>query len=188
MQWFHFEIGWCNLWILALLIFITPVLLNIARGERGKTGLRRATELPPMSQVEHVAYMLVISPQFLLPLYTVFVPFTTNTTLLIVGLLLFTAGQTLRLKSIWDYTTAVPDELINHGVYRISRNPGYFGAALVYLGMGIAGGSWLIIAIAIYWFVGYQWVATVEERFCLEKWPEGFAAYKQKTAKNFVFF
>lgn len=67
MQWFHFEIGWFNLWILALIIFITPVLLNIARGERGKTGLRRATELPPMSQAEHVAYMLVMSPQFLLP-------------------------------------------------------------------------------------------------------------------------
>ena len=104
------------------------------------------------------------------------------------GLLLFTAGQTIRLKSIWDYTTATPDELINHGVYRISRNPGYFGAALVYLGMGFAGGSWLIVAVALYWFVGYQWVATVEERFCLEKWPEEFAAYKQKTAKNFVFF
>ncbi len=85
MQWFHFEIGWFNLWILALIIFITPVLLNIARGERGKTGLRRATELPPMSQVEHVAYMMVMSPQFLLPLYTIFVPFTTSTTLLSVG-------------------------------------------------------------------------------------------------------
>lgn len=188
MKWFHFEIGWLNLWILALLIFATPVLLNVARGERGKTGLRRATELPPVSKAERVAYMLVMSPQFLLPLYAVFVPFTTDTTLLSAGLLLLAAGQTLRLKSMWDYTSATPGELINHGVYRISRNPGYFGAALVYLGMGVAGGSWLIITVALYWFVGYQWVSTLEERFCLEKWPEAFAAYKQKTAKNFVFF
>ena len=63
MQWFHFEIGWFNLWILSLLIFITPVLLNIARGERGKIGLRRATELPPMSQAEHFPYMLVMSQE-----------------------------------------------------------------------------------------------------------------------------
>ena len=74
-----------------------------------------------------------MAPQFLLPLYAIFVPFTTNTALLSAGLLIFTAGQTLRLKSIWDYTTATPTELINHGVYRISRNPGYFGAALVIL-------------------------------------------------------
>jgi protein-S-isoprenylcysteine O-methyltransferase Ste14 len=188
MKWFHFEIGWLNLWILALLIFSTPILLNFARGERGITGLKRATELPPMSKSERAAYMLVMSPQFLLPLYTVFVPFTSNTALLSAGLLLFSAGQTLRLKSIWDYTTAAPGELISHGVYRISRNPGYFGGTLVYLGLGIAGGSWLIVAIALYWFAGYQWVATVEEHFCQEKWPEAFAAYKQKTAKNFVFF
>jgi len=63
MQWFHFDIGWFNLWILSLLIFITPVLLNIARGERGKIGLRRATELPPMSQAEHFTYMLVMSQE-----------------------------------------------------------------------------------------------------------------------------
>ena len=50
MKWAHFEIGWLNLWILSLLIFSTPILLNIARGERGKTGLRRATKLPPMSR------------------------------------------------------------------------------------------------------------------------------------------
>lgn len=188
MKWFHLEIGWLNFWILAVLIFATPILLNIARGERGKTGLRRATELPPMSKAEKLAYMLVMSPQFLLPLYAVCVPFTTNTALLSAGLLLFAAGHTLRLKSIWDYTTAAPDELINHGVYRISRNPGYFGAVLVYLGMGVAGGSWLIVAAALYWYIGYQWVVTLEERFCLEKWPEAFAAYKQQTAKNFVFF
>ncbi|MCJ7566752.1 MAG: phosphatidylethanolamine N-methyltransferase family protein [Anaerolineales bacterium] len=98
-----------------------------------------------MSKAERLAYMLVMSPQFLLPLYAIFVPFTTNSTLLSAGLLLFAAGQTLRLKSIWDYTSAAQGELINHGVYRISRNPGYFGAALVYMGMGVAGGSWLTV-------------------------------------------
>jgi hypothetical protein len=145
MKWLHFEIGWLNLWILAVLIFASPVLLNIARGERGKTGFRRAPELPSMSKAERLAYMLVMSPQFLRLLYAIFVPFTTNSTLLSAGLLLFAAGQTLRLKSIWDYTSAAQGELINHGVYRISRNPGYFGAALVYMGMGVAGGSWLTV-------------------------------------------
>ena len=188
MDWFHFEIGWLNLWILALLVFSTPVVLNIVRGERGKSGLRRATAIPPMSKTERIAYMLVMAPQFLLPLYAVFVPFTKNTVLLAAGLLLFLAGQTFRLKSIWDYTTTAPGDLITHGAYRISRNPGYFGATVVYLGMGIAGGSWLIVAVAFYWFAGYQWVAALEERFCLAQWPETFAAYKQKVAKNFVFF
>ena len=188
MKWFHIEVGWLNLWILALIIFSTPVILNIIRGDRGKIGLSRATNLPPMSRKERIVYMLVMAPQFLLPLYAIFVPFSQNTLLLTAGLSLFVFGQALRLKSIWDYTTAPPGKLIEEGVYKISRHPGYFGAALVYLGMGIAGGSWIIFTVALYWLIGYQWVATIEERFCMDQWPDAFAAYKMKVAKNFVFF
>ncbi len=188
MQWFHFQIGWMNLWILALIIFATPLLLNIIRAEKGKVGLARATKLPSMPNIERVVYMLVMAPQFLLPLYAIFVPFSADTVLLSVGIALFITGQTFRLKTIWDYTTAPAGELITHGMYRISRNPGYFGATLVYLGMGIAGGSWLIVMVAVYWFIGYQWVSVIEERFCLEQWPDAFSEYKRNIAKNLLFF
>ncbi len=110
-QWFHF-------WILAVVVFATPVLLNVIRGQRGKTGLERATTLSPMSKREGVAYMLAMAPQFLLPLYAVFVPFTDNVALLSIGLSIFIIGQALRLKSIWDYSTAPPDQLITCGVYQ----------------------------------------------------------------------
>jgi len=188
MKWFHFEIGWVNLWILALIIFSTPVLMNLLRGERGKSGLSRATNLPPMSAAERIGYMLVMSPQFVMPIYTVFVPFTSNPALLASGITIFVLGQSLRLKSIWDYSSAPSGELIQGGVYRISRNPGYFGAAIAYLGMGLAGSSWLIVAVALYWFVGYQWVTVLEERFCLKNWPDTFPEYKKRVAKNFWFF
>lgn len=188
MQWFYFQLGWLNLWILALIIFATPVLLNLVRGKKGQGGLARATVLPPMSQKERAVYMLVMAPQFLLPIYAIFVPFTQNTVLLSVGLGLFAVGQIFRLKSIWDYTTVPTDELITQGVYQISRNPGYFGAAVLYLGMAIAGGSWFVMAVAVYWFIGYQWVASIEERFCEQRWPDVFSAYKRQVAKNFLFF
>jgi len=51
MQRFYFQIGWLNLWILALVVFATPLLINRIRGEWGKAGLTRATVLPPMSTV-----------------------------------------------------------------------------------------------------------------------------------------
>jgi len=33
-----------------------------------------------------------------------------------------------------------------------------------------------------------KWGATVEERFCLERWPDAFPRYKRKVAKNLLFF
>lgn len=186
MRWFHFEIGWLNLWVLTLVYFLTPYL--ISTGKRGKAGLKRQLVIPSMSKTECVFYMLVMLPRFVQYLYTIFVPLTANPILLSMGLALFVIGLVLILRQTWDYAAAPPNYLITTGVYQISRHPGYFGAALIYLGLGLAGGSGLIAAFAICFFIGYQWVATLEERFCKEHWPEEFAEYKRKVAKNFLFF
>ena len=119
MQWFHFQIGWLNLWLLAVVVWITPLLLNLIRGERGRSGLSRATELPAMSTTERVLYMLIMAPQFVMPFYAVFVPLIHNAALLAAGLVLFVIGQAWRIKSQWDYTSAPPGQLISHGVYRL---------------------------------------------------------------------
>jgi hypothetical protein len=42
--------------------------------------------------------------------------------------------------------------------------------------------------VAGYWLFGYQWVATIEERFCMEQWPKAFLEYKKNVAKHFMFF
>ncbi len=188
MQWFHFHIGWLNLWVLALVLSIAPLVVNNRLGAKGKASLKRATGLPPTSGVERVFYVLVVLPQFVMLFYSIFVPFTTNAALLGAGLVLFVTGLVLQIKKSWDYAITPPDKLITKGVYQISRNPDYFSATLMYLGMGLAGASWLIIAIAVYWFIGYQWMVTLEEQFCMEHWPDEFPEYKRKVAKNFLFF
>jgi protein-S-isoprenylcysteine O-methyltransferase Ste14 len=127
-------------------------------------------------------------PPFVVYFYAIFVPFTTNAALLCAGLVLFVIGLALLIKQMRDFATAPPDQLITHGTYQISRNPSYFGSTLIALGMGLAGGSWLIVAFAVYWFIVYQWAATLEERFCMARWPEELSEYKLKVAKNFLFF
>ncbi len=186
MKWFPFQIGWLNLWILTL-VFQTRYLMSM--GERGKAALKRAgwPSNISISWGEQVFALLVMMP-FPIYLYTIFVPFTANTALLGAGLLLFVVGFVLILKATWDITIAPPDKLITNGIYQISRNPVYFGMTLTYLGMGLAGASWLIVAYAVFFFIGYQWVATIEERSCMESWPEEFAEYKRRVAKNLLFF
>ena len=34
MQWFHFQIGWLALWVLALVVFAMSLLINWIRGEK----------------------------------------------------------------------------------------------------------------------------------------------------------
>ena len=187
MQWFHFQIGWLNLWILIVVYVFTVSVASIDL--KGKAGFKRQQTLPSMSRLEHIVYyLLFMFPPFVVYLYAVFVPFTTNAALLCVGLVVFVIGMALLIKQMRDFATAPRDQLITHGTYQISRNPSYFSSTLIALGMGLAGGSWLIVAFAVHWFIVYQWAVTLEERFCMERWPEGFAEYKRKVARNFLFF
>jgi len=186
MQWFHFQIGWLNLWILTLIL--NGGLFLISMGERGRAGIKRQWVLPPMSPVERAFYVLAMLPQMAMYLYTFFVPFTTSAALLGAGLVLFVIGLAMTLKQTWVFATAPPDQLITNGIFQISRNPGCFGQVLAYLGMGLVGGCWLIVAFTVYWFIACQWMGALEERFCAERWPEEFAEYKRKVARNFLFF
>jgi protein-S-isoprenylcysteine O-methyltransferase Ste14 len=186
MQWYNLQFGWLNLWILTLILNGSLFLISI--GERGRAGIKRQFMLPPMSSVERVFYVLAMIPQMVMYLYTFFVPFTTNMALLGAGLVLFVIGLAMTLKQTCDFAAAPSDKLITNGIYRISRNPGCFGQVLAYLGMGLTGGSWFIVTFAAYWFIACQWMGALEERFCMKSWPEEFAEYKRKVAKNFLFF
>jgi protein-S-isoprenylcysteine O-methyltransferase Ste14 len=187
MQWFHFQIGWLNLWILIVVYVVTVSVASIDL--KSRAGFKRQGTLPSMSRFERIVYyLLFMFPPFVIYFYAIFVPFTTNMALLCVGLVLFVIGLALLIKQMRDFATAPPDQLITHGAYQISRNPSYFGSTLIALGMGLAGGSWLIVAFAVYWFIVYQWAVTLEERFCMARWPEELAEYKRQVAKNFLFF
>ena len=51
------------------------------------------------------------------------------------------------------------DMPVTGGVYWISRNPMYLGQFLVYLGMGIACASWIVLLLAVIWIV--IWIIVV---------------------------
>jgi protein-S-isoprenylcysteine O-methyltransferase Ste14 len=66
-------------------------------------------------------------------------------------------------------------------VYRISRHPIYFTGFLLYIGIGIATASWVIILCAILWIVLFRIVVPSEEHFLLEKYGDSYRAYMNKT-------
>lgn len=188
MQWFHTTPGWFNLWILVLAMNLLPVLIFRLRRPRNEAALQRAVTLPEMHGWERIAYWAVMIPYFSMFGYALFVPFSDEPILLLVGGILLVFAVGLRTKAMIDYAQTESGQLITQGVYQVSRNPGYFAAMLALLSLGILGESLLMIAVALYFFIGYQWVSTLEERFCAQHWPEAFPMYKRQVARNFLFF
>ena len=188
MQFFHFEPGVLNLWLAVVILIVVPMVIVGFIRRRNPGALKRAVQFPPMSAIERVGYWAVMIPYFAMYGYAVGVPFTDNAVLFTAGMIVFLVALVLRIRAFIDYAATPEGELITHGIYSISRNPGYLAATLAEIGMGLMGGSLLMIVVALYFFVGYQWVSTLEERFCLIHYPDAFPQYRQQVARNFLFF
>jgi protein-S-isoprenylcysteine O-methyltransferase Ste14 len=112
------------------------------------------------------------------------------------GTLLLLAGFLLRsyaIRTLGRYFTAavvvVPDQpVVQDGPYRWIRHPGYAGGFLMFLGVGLALGSWLsLLVFALEILLVYSRRIRVEERALLGTMGEAYREYMLRT-KRFIPF
>lgn len=111
-----------------------------------------------------------------------------------IGLAVMAAGSVLRhhcfrmLGSSFTGAVVVKREqvIIERGAYRWVRHPSYTGGLLIYLGMGLALGNWISLAVvAVLVPASYLYRVLVEERALLETLGEPYRDYMGRT-KRFV--
>jgi protein-S-isoprenylcysteine O-methyltransferase Ste14 len=111
---------------------------------------------------------------------------------LALGLGVFAAGLALRawavhaLGRFFKFTVVVqPDhEVIDSGPYRRIRHPSYAGLILALLGLGIALGNWISVAISpLGALIGFSIRLLREERLLAERLGEPYRAYMQRTRR-----
>ena len=74
--------------------------------------------------------------------------------------------------------------LVVDGIYRRTRNPLYLGGALVYLGRGVAAGSFwaIVLVVPLLWVINTGVIAR-EERYLERKFGEAYRAYKARVRR-----
>ena len=83
-----------------------------------------------------------------------------------------------------NFAATPVDKPNTKGIYRLSRNPMYFGFLLIYIGTGIACASWIFLLIALISFLALHYVLTgPEERLCIKKFGNTYQEYMDKTPK-----
>jgi protein-S-isoprenylcysteine O-methyltransferase Ste14 len=179
-----FEIGIWNAWILQVLCFLTLIVPELVMSKEGKERTKRATESVAHSKAQKIlAYSTHIVIMPFTVLYSIFLPLKIGTAWLYVGLVIFALALAMSAITSVNYATTPLDTPVSKGVYRISRNPIYFTGFLVYIGIGIATASWVILLCAILWIVLFHLVLPSEERFLLEKYGDSYREYMNKTPK-----
>ena len=101
-------------------------------------------------------------------------------------------GLVVRIKSIvtlkksFTYSVAKVEghKLIETGIYKKIRHPGYLGQLIIFIGVSISLSNWLsVLVMVIPIAIGYHYRVAVEERFMIEQFGQYYLDYKKRTKK-----
>jgi protein-S-isoprenylcysteine O-methyltransferase Ste14 len=92
----------------------------------------------------------------------------------------------LTLKQHFTYTVTKIDnhELIDTGLYKNVRHPGYLGQLIIFFGISIALSNWIsMILMMLPVIIGYLNRIRVEEKFLIEQMGQKYLDYQKHTKR-----
>lgn len=113
-------------------------------------------------------------------------------TFFLIGSILTIAGLVIRISAIitlkQQFTYIVTEienhELIEKGLYKSIRHPGYLGQLIIFLGISISLSNWLsIIFMNLLVLIGYIYRITVEEKFMIKQMGQKYLDYRKRTKR-----
>ncbi len=109
-----------------------------------------------------------------------------------IGMALFVIGFIIRihslltLKQYFTYSVAKVEnhKIIETGLYKFIRHPGYLGQIIIFIGISTAISNWIsILVMMIPIILGYLYRIKVEERFMLKQLGEDYLNYQERTKR-----
>jgi protein-S-isoprenylcysteine O-methyltransferase Ste14 len=110
----------------------------------------------------------------------------------VAGVLLIIIGLIIRIKAISElkqhFTYTVTEienhELIETGLYRNIRHPGYLGQLFIFMGTALSFSNWLsVVFMMIPVLFGYINRIGVEERFMIKQLGQKYIDYQKRTKR-----
>ena len=111
--------------------------------------------------------------------------FVIGSILIIVGLIIrISAIMTLKQQFTYTVTKIENHELIENGLYKIIRHPGYLGQLIIFLGISVSLSNWLsVIFMIVPVFCGYIYRIVVEEKFMIKQMGQLYIDYQKRTKR-----
>jgi protein-S-isoprenylcysteine O-methyltransferase Ste14 len=109
-----------------------------------------------------------------------------------IGMTLVAAGLAVRIHSIltlkqfftYSVSKVENQKIIETGLYKFIRHPGYLGQLMIFIGISTSISNWLsVLAMMIPVTVGYLYRIRVEERFMIEQLGGDYLNYQERTKR-----
>jgi protein-S-isoprenylcysteine O-methyltransferase Ste14 len=172
-------LGFWNAWLLCLPMVLVGLLVTAPRKDVAKR-LSDMTGYAGNEKLFTVAASLLPYPFIGLATFT---PLASMGALLVAGTLLSAMGTAGFWCTLQVFAKTRADQTLETGPYRLSRNPLYVSATLIFLGVCLATGSLLLSGILVLLFVLQHLMILAEERACRAKYGDPYVAYARRTPR-----
>ena len=111
--------------------------------------------------------------------------FATGIALVVIGLMI-RIHSLLTLKQFFSYSVAIIEnqKIIETGMYKFLRHPGYLGQLIIFIGISNSISNWIsILVMMIPTTLGFLYRIKVEEKFMLEQLGEDYVNYQERTKR-----
>ncbi|TAL57510.1 MAG: isoprenylcysteine carboxylmethyltransferase family protein [Nanoarchaeota archaeon] len=135
------------------------------------------------SRKEKAAAVSASMSPHLFTLLTIFIPLSSSISAFVTGVLLYAAGLTGFVVAVVSYSKTLPETHSAHGVYKISRNPMYVTALMVYTGITVMTLNGLLAVLLIIMILLHHMMIKAEERACSKRFGKQYKQYMENTPR-----
>ncbi|WP_155322821.1 methyltransferase family protein [Desulfosarcina ovata] len=122
-----------------------------------------------------------------LVILVLFIPVRFHSALFYIGMTIFLISLGLYVLALIHFARTPIGEPAIGGFYRFSRNPIYFLNNIIWVGVGLATGSWLVLIYKCLGSLVQHWQILLEERFCTTKYGKSYERYMSHVPRYFGF-
>jgi protein-S-isoprenylcysteine O-methyltransferase Ste14 len=111
--------------------------------------------------------------------------FALGVAMIVIGLII-RIWSIMTLKQYFTYIVAQVEnhQIIETGLYKNIRHPGYLGQLMIFIGIATSLSNWLsILFMMIPIFIGYTYRINVEESFMIDQLGENYLNYQKRTKR-----
>jgi len=164
-----FKIGVWNAWmpmLVILLVSLTPFLVDALNGNHEFSSRLGKAPAEGSARIRNTLSSILLAA---LLLYSIFLPLKLRSAWGYAGGFIWLVGLIFCLSALITAAVTPAGQVFTRGAYRFSRHPLYVSLALVLLGVGIAGASWLFVLLSIIYLGLLFSVFTAMQRECRER-------------------
>ena len=180
------KIGWdYGWWFTATYALITISVVVIC----ARPFTTRFFRFPASNSIKQKAPVVLSATLFgrALMVLSVFLPLKQNTLRFWAGIATFVVGAFLSVIAMINFATTPQDRPVTKGLYQISRNPIQVLAIIMWLGVGMATASWIVVVACVLLAIISYPSFLAQERSCLELYGDAYRDYMKSTPRYLLF-